>query len=130
MTTQRSYPEQNWAHVSDPWKLQREQLILRASSILEPFITVSERKQKELPRYLNEAILLRLDDVNRREMFQIYAAIGKMSRDEYGLCEVCEEPIAGQQLKLAPYSRLCPPCLIRKSNLSLHPKTNVHPIRA
>ena len=47
---------------------------------------------------------------------RIDRALGRLAArpDDFGLCEDCEEPIAGTRLTLMPYAVLCPACQARR----------------
>lgn len=40
----------------------------------------------------------------------VEAALDRLDHGSYGLCEVCEHPIAQSRLKALPYARLCTKC--------------------
>ncbi len=41
---------------------------------------------------------------------QIDKALEKLSKGEYGKCEVCGEPIRKERLEILPYARFCMQC--------------------
>ncbi|MDG3005257.1 TraR/DksA family transcriptional regulator [Paludisphaera mucosa] len=41
---------------------------------------------------------------------EIRDALGRLDRDEYGLCERCGEAILEERLEVLPYTRYCTPC--------------------
>jgi RNA polymerase-binding protein DksA len=49
---------------------------------------------------------LRLADNERREMLEIEAALERIHRGTYGLCENCGNPIAAERLRKLPTARL------------------------
>jgi DnaK suppressor protein len=41
---------------------------------------------------------------------EIHAALARMSQDEYGLCQICEDPINPRRLDAIPWTRRCLSC--------------------
>ena len=52
----------------------------------------------------------------RQRLLQIGAAIGRIDRDEYGLCICCEEDIGIGRLKARPEAPLCLACQAAREN--------------
>ena len=52
-----------------------------------------------------------------QELREINVALGKISNGEYGVCEMCEDPIGFQRLKVKPHAIYCIDCreIIEKS---------------
>lgn len=46
----------------------------------------------------------------RQELKEIKLALAKISKNEYGLCENCDEQIAYERLKVKPHARFCIQC--------------------
>jgi DnaK suppressor protein len=46
----------------------------------------------------------------RKELAEIDLALDKISRGTYGVCEMCEEPIGIERLKVKNFARYCMPC--------------------
>ena len=55
---------------------------------------------------INEEILM----AQRRELQEIEEALTKIKNGTYGICEMCEEPIGMQRLKVKPYAKYCITC--------------------
>ncbi len=53
-----------------------------------------------------------------RELSEIKVTLGKISSGEYGVCEMCEDPIGFQRLKVKPHAIYCIDCreIVEKSN--------------
>lgn len=53
-----------------------------------------------------------------KELGEITQALTKISTKEYGTCEMCEEPIGFQRLKVKPHAVYCIDCreIVEKSN--------------
>ena len=56
----------------------------------------------------------------RRTLEEIEAALKRISRGEYGVCESCEEPIADARLRALPWARLCISCANNNSASTIH----------
>ena len=44
------------------------------------------------------------------ELREIDAALERLEKGEFGICDVCEKPIPKGRLKVIPYARLCIEC--------------------
>lgn len=53
---------------------------------------------------------LRFADRDRNLFMKINEALERLDRDEYGLCEVCEEPINPKRLRARPMTTMCIDC--------------------
>ena len=53
-----------------------------------------------------------------KELEEINNALSKIDTDEYGVCEMCEDPIGFQRLKVKPHAVYCIDCreIVEKSN--------------
>lgn len=58
----------------------------------------------------NRDVLLNLNEAQRRKIRDIDAALERLARGEYGICQRCEEPIAPRRLEVRPFSRYCVDC--------------------
>jgi len=45
-----------------------------------------------------------------KKLEEIELALDKMSKEEYGICEMCEEPIDIERLKVKPFAKFCISC--------------------
>jgi len=59
---------------------------------------------------LEKEILFELSDNERNMLDQIEAALRKMEKGAYGLCESCRKPIPLPRLKALPFARYCIAC--------------------
>ncbi len=52
-----------------------------------------------------------------QELSEINVTLGKMSSGDYGICEMCEDPIGFQRLKVKPHAIYCIDCreIVEKS---------------
>ena len=47
----------------------------------------------------------------QRRYEELQDALERLDRDQYGICEMCDEEIEEERLRLAPAARLCIECL-------------------
>lgn len=59
---------------------------------------------------IEKEILFELSDVERTTLDQIEAALRKIDKGAYGLCESCRKPIAKLRLDALPFARYCITC--------------------
>ena len=53
---------------------------------------------------------LGLIENEEEELHEIDAALDRMEKGKFGLCENCKKPIPKSRLKIIPYTRLCIEC--------------------
>ncbi len=58
----------------------------------------------------NDEVLSALDDSIRAEMRQIEQTLARLEDGAYGICEMCEQPIAKPRLVALPYAVRCVSC--------------------
>lgn len=58
----------------------------------------------------SDDVLAVLDEAARSELNQIYDALERIKRNEYGICMVCKEKIPIERLKVLPYTDRCIAC--------------------
>ncbi len=53
-----------------------------------------------------------------QELAEIEGALSKISKGEYGICEMCEDDISFQRLKVKPHAKYCIECreIVEKSS--------------
>ena len=53
-----------------------------------------------------------------QELREINVTLGKISNGDYGICEMCEDPIGFQRLKVKPHAIYCIDCreIVEKSS--------------
>ena len=59
---------------------------------------------------LEEAVSLRLNGFEYRQLCQIQEALDRLQLGEYGICLSCAEPIPVKRLKALPWARYSVPC--------------------
>jgi DnaK suppressor protein len=58
----------------------------------------------------DSAIEQAINNQQLRELKEIDYALFKMENETYGICEMCEEPIGTQRLKVKPQAKYCIVC--------------------
>ncbi len=61
-----------------------------------------------------DEVLETLGRSGEAELRMIRAALERMERDTYGICQSCGAPVAAARLDLLPETPLCGPCAARK----------------
>jgi DnaK suppressor protein len=59
---------------------------------------------------IEKELLFELSDNERMTLDQIEAALRKIDKGNYGLCESCRKPIAKLRLQALPFARYCIVC--------------------
>ncbi|MBI4376365.1 MAG: TraR/DksA family transcriptional regulator [Elusimicrobia bacterium] len=59
---------------------------------------------------IERELLFELSDNERTTLDQIEAALRKIDKAQYGLCESCQKPIGAARLKALPFARYCISC--------------------
>lgn len=58
----------------------------------------------------NEEVVERLEESTRIELDQIYQALSRAEKNEYGVCEICDGPIRIERLEALPFTNRCFNC--------------------
>ena len=58
----------------------------------------------------NDEVLDGLGNAARKEIEMLKQAIFMIDKGQYGVCQVCGEPISPERLKVIPYSSMCIKC--------------------
>ncbi len=58
----------------------------------------------------NDQVLDFLGNSARMERDRVREAIARIDKGEYGICELCGEPIKEERLKAVPYTSMCVKC--------------------
>ena len=73
--------------------------------------TPLEKDSAELATQIeNDEVLDYLGNNARMERERVREAIARIDKGEYGICELCGEPIPPERLKAVPYSSMCVKC--------------------
>jgi RNA polymerase-binding transcription factor DksA len=66
--------------------------------------------EEQGPTRQHDAVLDQLAAGDRQQIAAIRAALTRMAQGTYGICRMCEEPIAPQRLIALPYATQCLAC--------------------
>ncbi|MBI5630527.1 MAG: TraR/DksA family transcriptional regulator [Elusimicrobia bacterium] len=69
---------------------------------------------------IEKELLFELSDNERVTLDQVEAALRKLDKGNYGLCEACRNPIAKPRLDALPFARYCISC---QSSMESAPET-------
>ncbi len=58
----------------------------------------------------NDEVIDYLGNAARMERDRVKEAITRIDKGEYGICELCGEPIKKERLEAVPYSSMCVKC--------------------
>jgi len=58
----------------------------------------------------NNEVMDYLGNSARTEIDMIKQAIARLDNGQYGICQVCDEPISKERLQALPYSTMCIKC--------------------
>jgi DnaK suppressor protein len=58
----------------------------------------------------NDEVMDYLGNAARTEIEMIKQAIARIDNGQYGICQVCDEPISKERLEAVPYSNMCIKC--------------------
>ena len=61
-------------------------------------------------RAIEESVQVRLRQTDHRLLKAIDAALYRVDRGTFGICEICSEPIPAPRLNAVPWARLCRDC--------------------
>jgi len=64
----------------------------------------------------NDDVLAALDDEAQHMVMQIDAALSRIDKGGYGICEGCGEPIPENRLQAAPFVTMCISCAEKASS--------------
>lgn len=93
---------------------ERDSLIRKANKTLSEEATLDTN---ELPDEIDQAsaeytqsFIFRLRDREKYYLSKIDKALKKIDDGSFGICEACDEPIAGKRLEARPVTTLCIRC--------------------
>ena len=58
----------------------------------------------------NSLVETAISSQQKQELLEIESALDKLKSDQYGICEMCEELIGVQRLKVKPHAKYCIDC--------------------
>jgi DnaK suppressor protein len=81
-----------------------------ASEVNKPLDADFEEQAAECE---NDEVLVALDRSIRAEMEQIEKTLARLDKGEYGICEICGDPITPKMLEALPYANRCVACNVK-----------------
>jgi DnaK suppressor protein len=101
--------------------LERKAELLRSTSSLE--------ERADLPSFSNhpadlasdasgDELSLSLLESETRELREVWGALDRLRRGDYGRCEDCEQDIDPARLEAMPEARLCRECKLQEERIS------------
>lgn len=66
--------------------------------------------EDQAPLMHEQFVALRQHRIDRRKLRLIDAALARLDRGQFGICDECEEPIPAKRLKAVPWAAYCVPC--------------------
>jgi len=101
--------------IIDKLKERRIELEMRLNKIEQNLRMPHDRDSEEQALEREEDDVLKAFDENtREELQQIYNALDRVKRNEYGTCVTCENSIPVERLDILPYTDRCVECADEK----------------
>lgn len=66
--------------------------------------------EDQAPLMHDQFVALRQHRMDRRKLKLIDAALARLDRGEFGICDECGEPIPANRLRVVPWAQYCVPC--------------------
>lgn len=98
----------------------RELLLNKRAELTRVWGTHGDSSQHEIARHadvrdqsahaVEQAVQVRLRQADSRLLKAIDAALFRIERGTFGVCEVCTQPIPSPRLHAVPWARLCRDC--------------------
>lgn len=96
-------------------KERRVELELRLNKIEQNLRMPHDRDSEEQALEREEDDVLKaFDESTRDELKQIYNALDRVKRNEYGTCMICDSTIPVERLEILPYTDRCVGCADEK----------------
>ena len=106
---------QQFDRIIDKLKERRVELEMLLNKIEQNLRMPHDRDSEEQALEREEDDVLKAFDENtRQELQQIYDALDRVKKNEYGVCEVCENSIPVERLEILPYTNRCVQCADEK----------------
>ena len=109
-------------YFKDTLKSRKEQILKNLNGVQEEITELQGQELNDEGDYasansdslVESAIITQ----QQKELAEIENALRKIEAGEYGICEMCEEPIGFQRLKVKPHAVYCIDCreIVEKSN--------------
>ena len=71
---------------------------------------VSKSFDEQASERSNDDVVYNLDDLARSELQDIETALGKIDKNEYGICDKCGSEIELERLRAIPFTATCKNC--------------------
>ncbi|NPA50199.1 MAG: RNA polymerase-binding protein DksA [Epsilonproteobacteria bacterium] len=93
---------------------QRDKIVANMEKAYTEIVLMNNQDPKDEGDFALLASETAIDDrlisKQREELKEIEEALDKIRNKTYGICEMCEEPIGIDRLKVKPYARYCITC--------------------
>lgn len=93
---------------------RKKQILNNIESVLKEFSEISEfdggDEADVASRSTNGILEAALSNQQKKELEDIENALLKINNGSYGVCEMCEDPIGTQRLKVKPQAKYCITC--------------------
>ena len=66
--------------------------------------------EDQAPLMHEQFVALRQHRIDRRKLRLIDAALARLDRGQFGICDECDEPIPAKRLNVVPWAAYCVPC--------------------
>jgi RNA polymerase-binding transcription factor DksA len=66
--------------------------------------------EDQVPVLHEQFLFIRSNNLAYEKIKAIEAAVERLNRGDYGICEYCDEPISEKRLKAVPWTPYCLPC--------------------
>ncbi|MBL0707528.1 MAG: RNA polymerase-binding protein DksA [Sulfurimonas sp.] len=92
-------------------KIQIEKNILGVNDELKQLSALESNDESDHASVNNNSMVeSAIVSQQEKELSEIKVTLGKISSGEYGVCEMCEDPIGFQRLKVKPHAIYCIAC--------------------
>ena len=103
-------------------KDRKEQILINLSGVKEEITELQTQElsdEGDMAAANNDSLVeSAIIAQQQKELNEIENALKKIENGEYGICEMCEDPIGFQRLKVKPHAVYCIDCreIVEKSN--------------
>lgn len=93
---------------------RKEQIVKNITGVTEEMMQLQSLELNDEGDYAsvsnNNMVESAIGTQQRMELTEIEAALAKLKHGQYGICEMCEEEIGVQRLKVKPHAKYCIDC--------------------
>jgi len=103
-------------------KSRKEQILKNLEGVKEEMVELQKQEvsdEGDMAAASNDSLVENaIVKQQNKELQEIDNALSKIDNGEYGICEMCEDPIGFQRLKVKPHAVYCIDCreIVEKSN--------------